>query len=867
MPGGVDRETVIVILCLAAVAVQTIRLLHQRRLRNETDRLWDGISHRQRLKNLFQMLPAGYLAVDQDGFIREANPREAELRGIPAAQLVRMAYWELFPEEERSQERERFFRRLDGDDTPATARQTCRRPNGDLRILEVHSAILRNDAGKAVGMGYTTLDVTERQRSEEEVLQTTAELKALFAAFPDHFLRLNHEGFVLDWRAGRASHPFLTAADPLGKSIRTLLPLDAAERLLQTMRQVRETQGMGVAEYERAAMDGATHFEVRMLPLNWTDTIAVVRDITAKKRDETRLEQYAEELQTKNRELEEALYRAQEATKLKSRFLANMSHEIRTPMNGVIGMTEFLLSTPLNPEQREYAESVKNSANSLLTVLNDILDISKIEAGKLQIEAIPFDLGATIEEVATVFSFRAKAKDLEFVSSPLPRLDCLLVGDPGRLRQVLNNLLGNAIKFTHHGRVTLRTELVHQTRDHLMLRFWIEDTGIGIASDQRDRLFETFYQGDNSMTRKYGGTGLGLAISRQLVELMGGRIGLHSSSHRGSSFWFTVRYGKRPVEEAVPLKPSSLKGLRVLIVDRKASASPIVRQYLPSWGCEGEMVHHGRQAAPALREAAAAGRPFGVALIDLELAALDDFQADRDIKADPLITRTALIAMTSAPMRGDGIQMSQAGFAGYLVKPFQPSELEGVIGEVWRTAEQGGTALVTRHSLSRHTPRPPVQHPEPAVSQPPPLATPAFSGGPKTGALAHSKMRVLVAEDNIVNQKIAARLLEKAGLDVDVVSNGREAIAAWERTVYDLILMDCQMPEMDGFEATSHIRQHENGGRRTPICALTAHAMAADREKCLASGMDHYLSKPVDLGKLQEAISQLVQREPAEAHG
>ncbi len=861
MFGGLDRVTV---LALAGIVVLLWHLLSRRRGREEEqiEEQWSGLSYKQRLRNLLDGTPVGYLAVDVDGIIREVNQRQCAILGLPAQQVIGRPFWEVFPGEAGDAERFAFFRKLETETNPAPERKKHRRPDGQVLTLEVYENLLRDEAGRVIGMSFASFDVTDRQRYEEELYRTTAELTAILEAFPDHFIRIGEDGTVLDYKPGRTARPFVAAAGPVGRQVTDLVPAQSRLNLEACLAEVQRSGGMASMEYEIARNGELEYFEMRLLPLHWGEMIAVVRSITEQKRTKLRLEDYAEELRLKNQELEEALQKAQEATRLKSRFLANMSHEIRTPMNGVLGMTEFLLSTPLTEEQREYAESLKISANSLLTILDDILDISKIEAGKLQIESIPFDLAALVEEVAGVYALRARGKGLEFSCRLDAQLDFLVTGDPGRIRQVLNNLLSNALKFTESGRIGLTTEVTSAGDRRVAVRFQVDDTGIGIAAEHQPRLFQNFVQGDDSMTRRYGGTGLGLAISKQLVELMGGRIGFQSEPGKGSSFWFTVPLGCH-AEAAAPEGRRRLDGVRVLVVDRRSSAEKLIANYLDSSGCEAVSLTDGRKLAGVLRRAAAEGRPFHAALIDLSVAQADDVRVQDDIQADPLISNTRLIAMTSAPMRGDGLRVRRAGYSGYLVKPFTAGELQGVIAEVLRRSGEKDSPLVTRHTLIASRRERSRCNGFPARDGKAAGGVGDQRGGPLCPA--GEGRRILVAEDNPINQKVAVRLLEKAGFDVDIANNGREAVEAWERNQYDLILMDCQMPEMDGFEATAYIRSREDNGTHTPICALTAHAMKADAERCLAAGMDDYLSKPVNGERLTEVVSRLISanRRPA----
>ena len=537
------------------------------------------------------------------------------------------------------------------------------------------------------------------------------------------------------------------------------------------------------------------------------------RDITERKRAEA-------ELERKNAELALAAEAAREASELKSQFLANMSHEIRTPIHGILGMTELLLSTPLDPEQREYADAARRSGQALLAVINDILDLSKIEAGKLEIESIVFDLRSAVEEVAALTGFTAAGKNLELTCLVEPEVPRLVRGDPARVRQVLINLAGNAVKFTERGEVRIRVEPCPSEGGTAMVRFVVSDTGIGIPAEHRGRLFRTFSQGERATTRRYGGTGLGLAISRHLVERMGGQIGFESEPEKGSTFWFTVAFEKQDGETA-PDQPFA--GLRVAVVGGSNASRTVVSRYLHSWGCRAEEVPAGDGAAPILAEAARAGDPFRVALIDLDAAGPDGGALARLLREEPLTRDLLLLAITPAGRLADVPRLRDACFAAHLPKPIRQSQLYGRLLEL----------------LGREAPPlPPVAERKVAAPSP--------------------GRRILLAEDNEINQKIVLRMLERVNCQVDRVGNGREAVDAVARNRYDLVLMDIQMPEMDGLAATTAIRQLEGAGRHTPVAAMTANAMTGDREKCLAAGMDDYTSKPVRLDDLERLVARWV---------
>ena len=791
---------------------------------------------------LFEDIPLACQETDLEGIVRRVNQKLCDLRGLPAAEILGKHYVEFAAENEKERLRDVTRRKLTGDVPPSPQQQVFVRKDGVPVTVQVYETLLRNERGMIVGLRSSALDVTEHLRKEEEIWQTTAELRAIFQALPDLFLRLDTDGQILDYRGPKPSGLLGAGQDFPGKRIQDMIPPDAGQNFEKAIARVRKSNAMVAIEFSLPMKDDEMFFEARLIPLHWKEIIVIVRDITVRKHAERRLHQYAEEMQDKNAELGSALAMAREATLLKGRFLANMSHEIRTPMNGVLGMTELLLDTPLNGEQREYAEAVKQSAGALLTITNDILDLSKIEAGRLTIESIPFDLIGTVKEVTAWFAVRAKAKGLDLSSNlpsePLPPLS----GDPVRLRQILTNLIGNAIKFTEKGKVALRLEKVRTTAESITLKFSVEDTGIGIPIEQRAQLFQSFTQGDSSTTRKYGGTGLGLAISKQLVELLGGDIGLESERGRGSTFWFTAVFELRsadekaetPVDAAVE-QIGRLDGMRALVIAGPSARPGELRDAMASWGCATEERGSATWIISELRQAVESGKPFHVALLDIDATDFDTMIGS-EISADPILFNTALIALATDPNSTDDALLRTRGFATCLPKPVPLQNLRQALEGLWSTTAPASV---------------PVES-----AAPPPAVVPE-----------EQRPRVLVAEDNLVNQKIVVRLLEKAGLHADVVSNGSQAVAANAKTSYDLILMDCQMPEMDGFEATAEIRRLEGTKRHTTICALTAHAMAGDRERCLMAGMDDYISKPLTVGVLHKKIAHWVYAKQKDING
>ncbi|WP_321431195.1 response regulator [uncultured Methanolobus sp.] len=690
--------------------------------------------------------------------------------------------------------------------------------NGEVRDVEIY-AIPVNIDGKDILCAVIN-DITELNKIQEKLTRSQIRYHLLAdAAFEG--IVIHDYGIILESNKAIKNVLGYDANDILGKNfLKMVVRPDCMEKVMHNI-------SSGYSKpYEIYAIkkDGAEiPVEILAHTIDYYGKnvrVAAIRDITDRKLAEKKSKEYAEKLDVKNKKLGEALIKAEEATRTKNEFLANMSHEIRTPMNGVIGMTTLLLETDLNEEQLQYVNTVQKSGEALLDLINDILDISKIEAGKLELEQLPINLNDIFEELALLLAVKANDKGIELICSPDPDVSTNIIADPARLKQILINLGGNAIKFAHIGEVVISASTVSETDSDVTLLFSVKDTGIGIPKNKIDLLFDKFSQVDASTTRNYGGTGLGLAISKELVEQMGGIIGVISEKEKGSEFWFQLRFDKHSEIKDMRKSCPRIEDVRVLVVDDNRSSRKLLARTLSLWGLDVEEAEDGPAAIIAISKAHDSQKPFTVALLDMDMPGMDGEYLARIIKSDSRNSDISLVILNSAIPHTDSWSVLKYYFEAYIVKPVRPSDLCSKLYSILHD----GTQL-------------PEQQPQDKDSD--------------INRFHNINANILLVEDNVVNQQVALGMLKKLGLNADVVNNGLEAIEVFKSPEYDLVLMDVQMPKMNGMEATKRIRKIETAtSSHIPIIAMTAHAMKDDRKRCLEAGMDDYISKPIKIRSL-----------------
>ncbi|HUY12983.1 MAG TPA: response regulator [Terriglobia bacterium] len=757
-------------------------------------------SSEKRYRQLFERCLAGIFRTTLGGRFLDVNKAFCHMFGYKSpSELIGRATESFYGSKTT---RDALIARMKQEGSIANVDLCLRQKDGSALWVLLNASLVETPEGTVID--GTMIDITERKQTQEE-------LNNIFTLSQDMIGILGTDGYY------KRLNPAWTRS--LGFTLEELLATPLVLNLVHpedrevTMAEIQKVMGGHAAvgfEHRVRTKAGAylwTSWSAVRLP-DQEAFVVVGQDITKRKQAEVKLRE------------------------AKSEFLANMSHEIRTPMNGIIGMTELTLDTELSSEQRSYLNMVKLSADSLLTIINDILDFSKIEAHKLDLDIIRFSLRDSMEESLKILGVRAHERGLELACDVHPDVPEFILGDPGRLRQILVNLLGNAIKFTQQGEVVLQVGNDGRSGDNVLLHFVVNDTGIGIPADKQKQIFEAFSQADTSTTRKFGGTGLGLTISSRLVEMMGGRIWVESEPGRGSRFHFTARWGV--TEQGATVSPKAgdeiLLGLPVLVVDDNKTSRRILENMLVHWGMKPVVAESVRTAMAALQGANSRGAIFPLILTDAHMPETDGFGLAEQIKTKPELASSAIMMLTAGGQRGDASRCRELGVAAYLTKPVGRAELREAILRVLGTRSQRleGAGLVTRHSLRES----------------------------RRAAATH---RILLVEDNAVNQHLARRILEKRGHQVTVVENGRAAVAAIEKGGFDIVLMDVQMPEMDGFEATAAIRETEKAnGTHLPIVAMTALAMSGDSERCLQAGMDAYVSKPIKADDVFKIIESLV---------
>ena len=780
--------------------------------------------------SLVESLPQNIFRKDLNERFTFANQNFCKLMGKPLEEVLGKTDFDFSPKELAEKYQEDDQRVMAAGKPFQTVEEHCEPGQPTIYVETVKTPLYDRD-GNIAGIQGIFWDVTEKKRTENQLNYERDLLRSLLDTIPDRIYFKDRDSHFI--RISRALADQFGLDDPeeaIGKSDFDFFTREHAQPAFEDEQKIIETGKpiIGKTEKETWSDGGTTWALTTKMALQNTEgeiigTFGVSKDITELKQAEEQL----------------ALTRdaALESARLKSEFLATMSHEIRTPLNGIIGMTGLLLDTTLNSQQRDFARTVRSSADALLDIINDILDFSKMEAGRLVFEKIDFDLRGVVEDIAELMAERAQSKGIEFGCDVQPDMTTLLRGDSSRIRQVILNLVGNAVKFTTAGEVVIRVSKEAETDEALTARVAVCDTGIGISRNNADRIFEAFTQADGSTTRRYGGTGLGLAICKQLIEMMGGRIGVDSVMGEGSTFWFTLRLDKQVKPHETGHDVASLNERRALIVDDNATNRDIVMHQTLAWGMTAHSANDGSEALQELRRAAANGRPYEIALLDMQMPEMDGIQLAREIKADPAIADTRLAMLTSLSDRFDPEELSEAGFSAALVKPVKQKRLLECIARTLAgedsirdlTTVSPGTDFFHRSQLPD----------------------------------SQKRIRILLAEDNSVNQKVALLQLKRLGFGADCVADGAEAVEELKRVPYDVVLMDCHMPIKDGYEATREIRAMERAARAdtpdlTPayIIAMTANAMEGDRDRCLEAGMDDYVAKPVESELLAAAFER-----------
>lgn len=790
-----------------------------------------NLRHRyNEFRNIIENMNEAYFECAPDGKMLYINDGVCRYHGRTRENLMREGPLTYHTSNSRERVVNAFRKAWEEKTSGHTVEAEVIRPDGSIVNPEISIFLRRNNTGNRIGFSAISRNVTDRKKAEKARLHSEAKYLDVLSKIQDGYFEVNLKGDLLFYNNAFAGILAYPPTELHGLNNRDYMDAENALKVYQAYDRIYKTgEAEPALQYEIIRKDGVPRHVESSISLIWKENgrpggfRGVARDITDRKQVE--------------KELAVAKEKAEAAARAKSEFLAKMSHEIRTPINGVMGMYNLLLGTDLSEEQFDFAETGKNAAEALLAVVDDILDFSKIEAGKMVLENIEFDLVDIVDDMVVLPAIQAQSRGLEFISFIEPDVPALLKGDPGRLRQILTNLTSNAVKFTRQGEIQVRVALEYSDDDHVTLRFDIRDTGRGIPQDKQRLLFHSFQQLDPSTSREFGGAGLGLVIAKSLVELMGGRIGVQSRAGEGADFWFTARFEKPSGGTPGPLElPDGIKGKRILVVDDNRTSREALHSYLHHWGCHCRTALDGGAAYDIMHDALEAKAPFDLVVTDRFMPRVDGIMLGRRIKAHPQLEDTRLVILVPPDFAVDAADLSQIGFDTCLVKPVRSRRLFKCMMTLFNATDsetyRPGETLAT-------------------------MDVGDIFAKNKTKA-----RRILVVEDNETNQKLALHLLARFGYQTDAVFNGREAVARLATTAYDLVLMDIQMPIMDGLEATAAIRDPGTAvlNHNVPIVAMTAYAMKGDREKCLRSGMDEYISKPINPKLLLEIIERFISR-------
>ncbi len=793
-----------------------------------------------RLQNQDENLGIGLLVLDSENRILNCNRQIEELFGYTFNEIDDQPIELLFPEiGTELSKRNRSKQKKQDESKPKII--CARHKNGSAIQVELSLNHFELDGKK---LNIATIANNEQRINFDG---DRARLAAIVDSSEDAILSKNLDGIVQSWNLAAQNLFGYTAEEMIGKSVKVLVPSNRSNEEPEILKQIARGERIHHYETVRQRKDGSEFFvSLTISPIKdfqgrIVGASKIVRDITDRKLAEAELVKAKEELEQRvlertkeltvlNRELQKAKDKALQSSQFKSEFLTNMSHEIRTPMNGILGMTEVLLKSGLNSTQLGYANTVYEAGRSLLAVINDVLDFAKIEAGKLTLETAEFDPVKLVESVAELLVAQAKKKNLTLLTFIDPQIPRSLLGDPGRLRQVLVNFTGNAIKFSEQGEIIIRAQLENNANSELKIKFSVTDRGIGMSDFEMEHLFQPFVQIDGELSSKLEGTGLGLSISKRLVDMMEGEIGVHSVKGHGSTFWFAVTLDRGPNESGAETASAEYHDIKILIVDDESNARSILKSYLSAWSMKNACASDSDTALNMLHRAAKENEAFDLALIDLVMPKVNGLQLGKSILEDKRLKDTRLILITAFDKPGTGEEAISLGFDAYLTKPVKQSQLLDSIT----------TAVRKKRYMNAKSPE-------------------EIETGSQSHKIQLRKELILVAEDHPINQEVALLLLKTLGFEAHIANNGREALELLERIPYALVFMDCQMPELNGFETTRTIRKLETRtGRHIPIVAMTAHAIEGSREQCLSAGMDDYVSKPFNQQILKQMINKWI---------